>query len=99
MYPSVSGAVLAPEWPRAQIRTRGGPLPPPGTRGLKTGLAIVEAVRVRPALRREQAFVVELVGRRPGQYVGVAACVAARPVSSVRFLGVADGQLPGEQRA
>jgi hypothetical protein len=52
---------------------------------IKTGSAIVEAVRVRPALRREQAFVVELVGRRPGQYVGVAACVAARPVSRVRF--------------
>jgi hypothetical protein len=52
------------------------------------GSAIVEAVRVRPARRREQAFVVELVGRRQGQYVGVAACVAARPMSSVRFSGL-----------
>jgi hypothetical protein len=55
------------------------------TRGLKDGLSHGEAVRVRPALRREQALAGELVGCRPVPYIGVAARVAARRWATVRF--------------
>jgi hypothetical protein len=46
---------------------------------------MLEPVRVRPVLRREQVLAAELVGCRPVPFVGVAARVAARRWTTVRF--------------
>lgn len=54
---------------------------------------MVKAVRFRPALRRDQALVVELVVCRPDESDAVAARVAARPALTFRFSGVAYAKL------
>ena len=48
---------------------------------------MLQAVRVRPVLRREQELAVEMVGCRPVPFVGVAAHVAAQRWMTVRFSG------------
>ena len=65
----------------------------------KTGSALVGAVQVRPVLRSDQALTDELAGHRPAPSIGVAAPVAARPASSVRFSGRTYPQLARIVRA